>query len=175
MSNRGQLALLVGLVAVLVGVNVFRPASPTPRTAAAGRTVPARTAGGSAPPEIPDAELQMERLKPGNGVGADEIKRNVFEYAALPVKPKPKVETQVVQPPPPPPPPPKPPFRFYGFAQGSQGGSRRILLTDGENIFVAVQGEVIGGRYRVVKVEDKSIEVEEVQGGQRWVISLENP
>ncbi|MGH9862163.1 MAG: hypothetical protein ACRD35_01935, partial [Candidatus Acidiferrales bacterium] len=119
MSDRNKLVLLVVLVAVFVGVNVFRPSSPSPRAATPGRTPPTRAAGGSASPEIPDADLQVERLQPGNGVGADEIKRNIFEYFSRPVKPTPKVETSVAQPPPPPPPPPKPPFRFYGFAQGS--------------------------------------------------------
>ena len=177
MSNRAKVAVWIVLLAVLVWqlVALSWPSSTPPRSAVAGRLASARAAAASPPPEIPDADLQVEWLKPGNGVAADEIKRNIFEYASRAEKPKPKVETPVEQPPPPPPPPPKPPFRFYGFAQGSAGGARRVLLTDGESVFVAVEGEIIAGRYRIAKVEDKAIEVEDMQGSQRWVIPLENP
>lgn len=175
MREKRKLLLLVVLVAALVGVNLFRSSSSsTPvEPQAPARAGGQRAAREGAPAAIPDAELQIEKLASASSVPAADVRRNIFEYGARAAAPAPKVAKGVEPPRPPPPPPPKPPFRFYGFAQGSGGGPRRVLLTDGEAVFVATEGEVVAGRYRVSAVRDTSVEVEEVAGTQRWVLPLE--
>lgn len=177
MKGQRKLILLLVLVAILVGVNVYRPSSTsTPETPLArARGGAARTARGGAATAIPDAELQVEQLAAPSSVRAADVRRNIFEYGARPVAPTSKVARAVEQPPGPPPPPPKPPLRFYGFAEGSRSGARRVLLTDGEGIFVAAEGETVAGRYRVLAVRDTSVEVEETASQRRWVVPLEQP
>jgi len=74
-----------------------------------------------------------------------------------------------------PPPTPPAPLRFYGFAERSQGGRRQVFLTDGEEVYLAAEGDVVLHRYRVLRVGNQSIELEEVSGKQRWVVPLEQP
>lgn len=176
MKGRRNLILLLVLVAVLIGVNVYRRPSSSANPLQPARTTDART-GRKAPTAIPNAELNLDKLTTEGGVRAADVRRNIFEYGSPPVSARPR--TARVQPtstaPPPPPPPPPPPVRFYGFAEGSRGGARRVLLTDGEGIFVARQGDLIKDRYRIVAVGEAAVEVEDTVGQRRWVINLETP
>ncbi|MGH9803598.1 MAG: hypothetical protein ACRD4D_00370 [Candidatus Acidiferrales bacterium] len=176
MKGRRNLILLVALVAILVAVNLYRrPSSPAnllqPTRAAETRS------GRKGPSAIPDAELRLDKLAEPGGARAADIRRNIFEYGSRPVTPTPRLARAQAQSdtPPPPPPPPPPPLRFYGFAEGSGGGPRRVLLTDGDGIFVARQGDTISNRYRVLSVSERALELEDIVGQRRWVISLEMP
>lgn len=168
--------LLLALVAVLVIVNVYRRPSNTPSPLQPVRKSGARPTR-NAPPAIPDAELHVGQLEGGGHTPAADIRRNIFEYGSRPVVATPRMTRAKTTPdrPAPPPPPPPAPLRFYGYAEGSRGGPRRVLLTDGEGVFVARQGDVIVGRYRVVSVSSSAVELEEVAGQRRWVVALEAP
>jgi len=176
MKGRRNLVLLLGLVVILIGVNFYRRPSSTPNPLQPTGATRSRT-GRGAPSAIPDAELHRERLAAARGAQAADIRRNIFEYGSRPVTATPRGARAQAQPdkPAPPPPPPPPPLRFYGFAEGSSGGSRRVLLTDGEGIFVARQGDTINSRYRVLSVGESAVELEDIVGQRRWVISLEMP
>lgn len=174
MKEQRKLILLIVLVAMLVGVNLLRRPASTGAPLPVERARMGRAAGRAAQTAIPDAELQVAKLTSANAVHAADVRRNIFEYGARAAAPAPKIAAALQQPPAPPPPPPKPPLRFYGFAEGSRSGARRVLLTDGEGIFVAAEGEIVAGRYRLVVVRDSNVEVEE-QGGKRWVLPLERP
>jgi len=176
MKQYRNLILLLLLVASLVAVNLYRKPSSTPSPLQPTRASNARP-GRGAPAAIPDAELHLAKLSPEGRTRAADIRRNIFEYGSQPAVARPRAlqaATTTEQPAPPPPPPP-PPLRFYGFAEGSRGGPRRVLLTDGEGVFVARQGDTIAGRYRVLAVTERSVELEEVAGERRWVIPLEMP
>jgi len=176
MKGRRSLILLLALVVILVGVNLYRrPASttnPLQPTPASGTR-----AGRKGPSAIPDAELHVEKLITSGGARAADIRRNIFEYGSRPVTATPRMARAQTQPDKPalPPPPPPPQLRFYGFAEGSSGGTRRVLLTDGEGIFVARQGDTINNRYRVLSVGESAVELEDVVAQRRWVITLETP
>lgn len=176
MKGRRNLILLLALVVLLVAVNLYRRPSNTANPLQPTRASGPRT-GRGAPNAIPDAELQLEKLNASGGARAADILRNIFEYRSRPVTATPRMargQTKSDTPLPPPPPPP-PPLRFYGFAEGSGGGPRRVLLTDGEGIFVARQGDTINNRYRVLSVGERAVELEDVIGQRRWVIALEMP
>lgn len=176
MKGRRSLILLLGLVVILVGVNLYRRPATTANPLQPESVSGAR-AGRKGPSAIPDAELHVEKLATSGGARAAEIRRNIFEYASRPVTATPRMARAQTQPdkPAPPPPPPPPPLRFYGFAEGSGGGARRVLLTDGEGIFVARQGDTINNRYRVLSVGESAVELEDVVAQRRWVITLEMP
>lgn len=176
MKNRRNLILLLALVAILVGVNFFRRPADTANPLQAARDSDSRPSRGS-PGAIPDAELKTEVLAAAGGARAADVRRNIFQYGSRPVTATPRVARAPAQSeaPPPPPPPPPPPLRFYGFAEGSGGGPRSVLLTDGEGIFVARQGDTIKTRYRVLAVGERALELEDVLGRNRWVIPLEMP
>jgi hypothetical protein len=66
--------------------------------------------------------------------------------------------------PPPPPPPPPPPIdlKFFGIETTSDGMRQAFLLHD-DSVFLASPGDVVLRRYRVVSIEAKSIQVEDMQ------------
>jgi hypothetical protein len=103
--------------------------------------------------------------------------RNPFNFYTPPPPPPPPrpllPTTPVVQQPSGPPVPPPPPpiaLKFIGILE--QGGRRVAMLSDGKAQFYAVEGGIIDGRYRVVKIGLESIQVEYVNGLGRTTIPL---
>jgi hypothetical protein len=63
---------------------------------------------------------------------------------------------------PPPVPPPTPiPLKFFGFAS-KVGESKKIFLSQGEDVWVAGEGEIINRRYKVVQILPNSVEMQDV-------------
>lgn len=170
MKQRGKLVVLLALVAVLVGLQFVRR-GPAAVPAVAGTAAQGPRAGGKASlAAIPDSLLEVKERKPDSRRRAG-VQRNIFEYGRrAPVAP---VRETVAAPVPPPAPPA--PLRFYGFAEQSHGGRRQVFLTDGEEVYVAAEGDVVLRRYRVARVRSQSIELEELSGRQRWTVPLEQP
>ena len=103
--------------------------------------------------------------------------RNIFKVAEAPPPPIPQAMANVrTAPPPPPEPPPKPqiPLIFYGFSN-RPGEPKQAFLKDGDNIFVAVEGMVIERRYKVVKITNNFILVEDILNNNQQTINLTLP
>jgi hypothetical protein len=99
--------------------------------------------------------------------------RNPFSPAAPPSAkvPHPDVKRDFPgpkdQPPPPPPPPPTlGNLKFYGFGTVPNSAARRAFLTDGENIYVVAEGEVLLNRFRILRIGNASLEFEEISSGR---------
>ena len=60
-----------------------------------------------------------------------------------------------------PPPAPPIPLKFYGFAS-SPGEPKKIFLKLGEDVFVAGEGEIVDRRYKVVRISNTSVEIQDV-------------
>ena len=173
MKDRNKLLILAALVVVFLAVNVGHFGGSTPSAPTSNPAAPARP--GKPETRIPDADLRLQWLEPSTRAATGEVGRNIFEYGQRPAPPGPVAKVREDDTPPPPPPPPKPPVRFYGFAEGSASGSRRVFLTDGEGVFVAKQGDVILRRYRLTRVGNDSIDIEEISGANRWTVKMEQP
>ena len=172
MKQGGKFILLLALLVGLVGIN-FAIRSPSTAAPAAGPTASARSGGPSSSWAFPDSLLALKQPEASERLRAAAARRNIFEYgrAAAPAG----AQAGAASTPPPPPPAPPSPLRFYGFAESTQGGKRQVFITNGEDIYVAVEGDVIQRRYRLLRVGKDSIEVEELAGKQRWVVPLEQP
>ncbi len=175
MKHRNKLLILAALVVVFVAVNFrYFGGSTTSSAPASNPAAPARP--GKPESRIPDADLRLQSLEPSVRAAIGEIGRNIFEYGHRPAPEGTVAKVKPVDPgPEPPPPPPKPPVRFYGFAEGSASGNRRVFLTDGEGVFVAKQGDVILRRYRLTRIGNDSIDIEEISGANRWTVKMEQP
>jgi hypothetical protein len=95
----------------------------------------------------------------GNGRNIFSI-NSVPEVAAVkiekprgPIRPEPVVPQG-------PPPPPNIDLKFYGYYV--RGGQRRVCLMHGESLFDAAEGDVVDRRYRVVKINPFSVDVEDL-------------
>jgi hypothetical protein len=101
--------------------------------------------------------------------------RNIFVAQAdipTPVAPA-IVETPPLTPPTPPPPPPPPPIplKFFGFAN-KPGEPKKVFLSQGEDVFIAVEGDIVDRRYKVIHIGPASVEVEDVLYNNRQSIPL---
>lgn len=150
------------------------PAAPAVVTAARPVTAPSETptapayghqaakVGGLAsldPTLHPELMRQAESLEyTGHG-------RNIFSpFSAPSVIPTPIAsvrQAHVDTGPPPPPPPPPINLGFYGYA-AEQTGQKQVFLLHGDDIFIASEGDVVDRRYRVVKINSASVQVEDI-------------
>jgi len=73
--------------------------------------------------------------------------------------------------PPPPPPPPPINLKFYGFATPT-GESKRIFLAQGEDVFIAKEGDIVDRRYKVVRISQNAVEILDVLSNNRQSIPL---
>jgi len=104
--------------------------------------------------------------------------RNIFvaQAEAIPqpiapvVKETPDVKLTPPTPPPPPPPPPIP-LKFFGFAN-KPGEPKKVFLSSGEDVFIAVEGDIVDRRYKVIHIGPMSVEVEDVLYNNRQSIPL---
>jgi hypothetical protein len=171
-ATPGQLALLGVLLVVFAAAvyyNLGATGAPPPAGKdAVAQAVPSRAAAArdqaeSAPP-VRLAQLKADRPAVADGG------RNLFREKPKPPPPAPKVAPTPPPdpnaPPPPPPPPPPITLKLIGIVQGS--GKPIAALSDGKDVFYGREGDIIEGRYRIIKVNVESIDIAYVDGrGQR--------
>jgi hypothetical protein len=178
-EQRNQI-ILVALVVVLGGAIYEVWPRPVVSSAQASAPAPKRGAERKLPtPPSPTAPavhldaLNAERPKPG------ETERNLFRFKAkaaprpqpAPVAPAP---TPVAMPTGPPPPPPVPPIqlKFIGIVEATEHSQRIAVLSDEHGVYHGREGDIIEGRYRVIRVGVESVELIYVDGRGRQTIRL---
>lgn len=139
-----------------------------------------------------DPTLHLELLTKVMNVKQAGGARNLFEFgAAKPVEvaalkgPEPKIAGPKLMgptplPPPPAPPPPPPPAvdppvdaRYYGFATPARTGTRRgFFMDNSENILIKAEGEMLVGRYKIVKLEAGSVVVQNLDSKRNQTLKM---
>lgn len=121
-----------------------------------------------------DPRLRLDLLKTTEDTIYEGRGRNIFR-AQMEEIPQPKFPVRADRQLPPQPvgPPPPPPInlKFYGFAN-KPGEPKRIFLTKGEDVFIAREGEIVDHRYKVVRINSNSVEIEDVLSNNRQSIPL---
>lgn len=187
-DNRKQLIALavLGGIALLSLAYQFWPAST--ETASA----PAQAAPAAAHPPmrrlpsgkmVPIAEPRLDPTLDLNLLAqSEDIKyagngRNIFVAGSLPTIDKPKRQGVTDRPkdsiyvPPPIPPPPPINLKFFGFAN-KPGEAKRVFLVQGEDVFIAGEGDIVDRRYRVLHITNTAVEMEDVLNNNRQSIPL---
>jgi hypothetical protein len=122
-----------------------------------------------------DPRLRLDLLKSSEDVKYQGSGRNIFNEQSEPVIPKTIVSPVITpgppQPPPGPPPPPPINLKFFGYANKG-GDSKSIFLAQGDSVFTARQGDIVAGRYRVVKINPTSVEIQDVLSNNTQTIPL---
>jgi hypothetical protein len=151
------------------------PAPARGRRAARGSRGAARNAPSGSAVTL-DPRLRLDLLKLSEETEYKGAGRNIFRAEAeIPkeiqsaIKPGPM--PPVPQPPPGPPPPPPINLKFVGFASGT-GEPTKVFLTQGDDIFVAAEGEIVNRRYKVMRINANSVEIEDVLSNNRQTIPL---
>jgi hypothetical protein len=177
-KTRQQLGVLGVLIALFIVVMfvVSRGEGPA-GTSAPPSNQPGRLGGGAGVPEV--ADVNLEALKAEHAAPADP-QRNLFVFRQKAPAPAPAQSRAVPRSPtfvPPvssgPPPPPPIPLKYIGLLERGGAGGRVAILSDGRgSTFQAREGEVIDGRYTVIRIGPESIELSYVDGRGRQSLRL---
>jgi hypothetical protein len=65
------------------------------------------------------------------------------------------------------------PVKFFGFGTIPNGTARVAFFTDGEDVIVVGEGELLLNRFRILRIGNSSLEYEEVSTGLRGTANLE--
>ena len=186
-ENRNKLIaslVLMGLAIVLVGRLFFAsgPVPVNPQAAAstvsprADRPAPRKGHGlkdrkGSMAPRSIDPTLRTDWLKVSEDRKYEGAGRNIF-LAQVDI-PKPIQNAYTAPPPVPTGPPPPPPInlKFFGFAS-KPGEPKRVFLSQGEDLFIASEGDIVDRRYKVLHITPTQVEIEDVLNNNRQNIPL---
>lgn len=122
-----------------------------------------------------DPTLRLDLLRNSEDTKYEGKGRNIFRAEAEvipqakfpPIKPQPMPPPEATGPPPPPP----IPLRFYGFASGP-GEPKRIFLSQGDDVFIAKEGDIVDRRYKILQISPNSVEVEDVLTNNRQSLPL---
>jgi hypothetical protein len=91
-----------------------------------------------------------------------------IEQVKGPIRPQPVVpQPQIAQGPPPPPPID---LKFFGYE--AAGGARKAFLLHGDDVFIAVEGDVVDHHYKVLKITPLSIQVTDLLYNNTQTLAL---
>ncbi len=124
-----------------------------------------------------DPKLRLDLLAKVQAVELGPAERNLFQFGvaaapALPKEPRPIIpktpeqirrEQEAIAAAQGPPPPPPIPLKYYGYTAQRVDGHKRAFFLDGDDIFVAAEGDVVKRRYKVVRIGINSAVVEDTQ------------
>lgn len=173
-------AAILGAVAVLYGSYQFLPyftGGPTDAGSSAQAAGPAAVRvtarqsgkpGKKVRPESLDPTLRLDLLAASEQTEYKGSGRNIFVSQAEDVviqQPVAKGVTDEAKAPiyipPTVPVAPPIPLKFFGFAS-QPGEPKRIFLSQGEDVWVAAEGEIVNRRYKVIHINTSSVEMQDV-------------
>src|ERR1051326_5709616 len=127
-----------------------------------------------------DPRLRLDLLRGSENTEYEGSGRNIFRAESDPPATIPK---PIVPPTPTPgspgsataantpPPPPPIPLKFFGIASKA-GEPKRALLADGDDVFVAKEGDIVDRHYKINKIGVNSVEILDVLNNNVQTIPL---
>lgn len=108
--------------------------------------------------------------------------RNIFSAiyvppVAIPTN-APPARPVAIGPPPPPPPPPGPPppppinLKFFGV-ETRANGKRQAFLLNGDDVYLASEGDIVARKYKIVSISATSVQVEDLSYNNTQTIPLQ--
>ena len=172
---RPWLLIALGATVALFIATKYWPAPTLPPAPPRAQPAPPKSAdNGTIDPE--SLKVRLEALKePRPQPG--EAERNPFRFYAKPLPPPPvNPNPQVFRPPeptgpPPPPPIPPIPLKFIAIVEG-RGVGKVAAFSDCKRTFYGREGDIVDGRYRLVKIGLESVTMTHLDGQGQQVIRL---
>lgn len=143
---------------------------------------------GGVDPSTIDPRLRLDLLAKVQAVELGPAERNLFQWGAAttpglkePGKIIPKTKEEIAREqariaaadgPPPTPPPPAIALKYYGYVAQRADGRKRAFFLDGDDIFVAAEGDLLKKRYKVVRIGLTSVVVEDTQFNSTQTLPL---
>lgn len=130
------------------------------------------------PLNVPDPSLRLDLLTHIQSEQYDGRHRNIFSEEPLP--PPPEVvaaqkQAQTVPLAPPPPPPLTVPATFYGIVTDPATGQRRACFSNTDSVYILPEGATLLNQFRVVKIGNNTVDVEEISSGRSTTLTLPEP
>lgn len=178
---RRQVVLLATLLCVLVAVLWWNIGASVEPPAPASRRAAARPSRQQRTDQVPVQAVRLEALAQPRPEPATAT-RDPFRFRQAP-QPAPAGSGRAashsadgegivpVEPPPVVGPPPIP-LRFIGVVKTNEGNRLLAILSDGTGIYRGGDGDIIEGRYRIVRVGLESVELAYVDGRGQQLIRL---
>ena len=182
-KKQARWAMILGVVALIVCAYELIPffsgsSTPSSSAEAAAPSLPRPSAskagakGSSKPGQKPkeeslDPTLKLDLLASAEKTQYEGAGRNIFVSQKEEVQiPQPVAPAAITEEPqqyrePAPPPPPPIPLKFYGFAN-SPGEPKKVFLKNGEDVWVAGEGEIVDRRYKVVRISATFVEIQDL-------------
>jgi hypothetical protein len=178
-AGLGVVAVLVVAYELIPSLNTTSASAPVAASQPAAVNTPARPAarrGSSSAasaagkkahaPQSLDPTLNLQELAATEQLKYEGSGRNIFvSQAEPPPTPVAPANTDVAQTKgytlPPVPPSPPIPLKFFGFAS-QPGEPKKIFLSQGEDVFIAGEGEIVNRRYKVVRISNASVEIQDM-------------
>jgi len=186
-ENRKEVIALaaLGVIALLMLGREFWPSPPAAEPVAAQPTSTAarpgvrRTASGKVAPVVEprlDPTLDLQLLRQSEEIKYAGNGRNIFVAGSVPIEPPKKngttdAQAGGVRPLPAIPPPPPITLKFFGFAN-RPGETKKVFLSQGEDIFIAAEGDIVNRRYRVLHISPTSVDLEDILNNNRQSLPL---
>ena len=122
-----------------------------------------------------DPTLRVDLLERSKQVNYAGESRNIFQfYTPPPPEPvaAPVADTPSSLQPPPAPAASDMPLKFYGVASRPGTAEKKAFLTDGEEIYIGEEGDLIAKRYKIIRIGVNSIELEDNRDKRRQQLPL---
>lgn len=124
-----------------------------------------------------DPTLRVDLLERSKHVKYAGESRNIFQFYTPPPPPAtataPMIESPVpARPFPSAPQPLNIPLKFYGVASRPGTSHKKAFLTDGEEIFIGEEGDMIAKWYKIIQIRMNSIEMEDSRDKRRQQLPL---
>jgi hypothetical protein len=173
--------LVLAAVAVVAVVVVMARRPDTPAAAPAARSNAQRGNARAAPQPTTVADVKLELLKTAPSE-LEPSTRNPFQFKPKPPPPAPRppadagrsAQPVVIAPPPVPQGPPPPPpitLKYIGVLETAQGRVAAFRDSGGDIVY-GKEGDIIDGRYRLLKIGVESADLAYVDGRGRQTIRL---
>jgi hypothetical protein len=178
-KRQREIALAIAaILLVAIAVWTVRRSTAPPESAA-----PVGPAASSAQPQSkhPIAEIDLEALEVKRPE-PEESDRNPFRFKPRPAPPpsasvikqqqqQAAAAAEAAAGPSEPPPPPRIPLKYIGeMSDPTKTGRRVAILSDALGVYYGREGDIVEGRYRIVKIGVESIELAYLDGRGRQTI-----
>lgn len=178
MKNKKNIEIAVLAALILAALALWYYVSRRPAETVRVSTV----AANYKPMRVENPRIHWDRLADSQTTEYKPSPRDIFNRDLPPPPPKPvhvpapgdKDYVAPVVPPPPPPPPPQLPLKYFGEGKVQSGSGRRAFLADGDAVYIVAEGDIVLGRYRVIRINHTSVEFEEISSGRHGMARLQD-
>jgi hypothetical protein len=173
--ERRRLIVLLAILGIVAAIAVYRYWPGTAQTASTRSAARSGTrSSGPSSVTAPDVHLQAlaeEKPKP-----AEAPQRDLFRFKPKPAPPPPaappSAPASADRTPAGPPPLAPIPMRFIGLLEATAQGRKIAVLSDGRGIYQGKEGDIIEGRYRILRIGVESLDIAYLDGRGRQTIRL---